>query len=60
MRCDVPMADAAAAAAAAVVDADFIIVDVAAADEHLVGERAADAVDADRRRRRTGAYGRVN
>ena len=58
MRCDVPMADA-AAAAAAVVDADFIIVDVAAADEHLVGERAADAVDADRRRR-TGAYGRVN
>lgn len=52
------MADA-AAAAAAVVDADFIIVDVAAADEHLVGERAADAVDADRRRR-TGAYGRVN
>jgi hypothetical protein len=55
LRCDVPMADA-AAAAAAVVDADFIV-DVAAADEHLVGE-AADAVDADRRR--TGAYGRVN
>ena len=55
LRCDVPMVDA-AAAAAAVVDADFIV-DVAAADEYLVGE-AADAVDADRRR--TGAYGRVN